>query len=184
MLDLLGQFLGVLVAALLGSGQQRKSVEMLGYLFYVADRKKADLPYRAAGGRKDDWFARRDEAALTPAAIVELAEATYAHYGFNDFKLKRGVMRGEEEIEAVTALAKRFPKARITLDPNGGWLLEDAIRLCKGRGDVLAYAEDPCGAEHGYSGREIMAEFKRATDCRPQPIWSRPIGGRWRMRSA
>jgi glucarate dehydratase len=28
---------------------------------------------------------------------------------------------------------------------------------------VLAYAEDPCGPENGYSGREIMAEFKRAT---------------------
>lgn len=163
MLDLLGKFLGVPVAALLGTGQQRKSVEMLGYLFYVADRKKTDLPHRAAGGRKDDWFARRDEPALTPSAIIELADATYSHYGFNDFKLKGGVMRGEEEIEAVTALEKRFPNARITLDPNGGWLLEDAIRLCKGKGEVLAYAEDPCGAEQGYSGREIMAEFKRAT---------------------
>jgi len=28
---------------------------------------------------------------------------------------------------------------------------------------VLAYAEDPCGAEQGYSGREVMAEFRRAT---------------------
>lgn len=33
MLDLLGQHLGVPVAALLGEGQQRESVEMLGYLF-------------------------------------------------------------------------------------------------------------------------------------------------------
>src|SRR5438445_285296 len=43
LLDLLGQFLGVPVAALLGEGQQRKSVEMLGYLFYIGDRKKTDL---------------------------------------------------------------------------------------------------------------------------------------------
>ncbi len=28
---------------------------------------------------------------------------------------------------------------------------------------ILAYAEDPCGAEAGFSGREIMVEFKRAT---------------------
>ena len=28
---------------------------------------------------------------------------------------------------------------------------------------VLAYAEDPCGAERGFSGREILAEFRRAT---------------------
>ncbi len=45
LLDLLGQFLGVPVAALLGEGQQRTQVEILGYLFYVADRKKTDLPY-------------------------------------------------------------------------------------------------------------------------------------------
>jgi L-alanine-DL-glutamate epimerase-like enolase superfamily enzyme len=30
-------------------------------------------------------------------------------YGFNDFKLKGGVLAGEEEAEAITALAKRFP---------------------------------------------------------------------------
>src|ERR1041385_5552370 len=45
LLDLLGQFLDVPVAALLGEGQQRKSVEMLGYLFYVGDRGKTKLPY-------------------------------------------------------------------------------------------------------------------------------------------
>ena len=46
LLDLLGQFLGVPVAALLGEGQQRNAVEMLGYLFFVGDRRKTDLPYR------------------------------------------------------------------------------------------------------------------------------------------
>ncbi|QDD63651.1 glucarate dehydratase [Herbaspirillum seropedicae] len=163
LLDLLGKFLDVPVAALLGEGQQRDEVEMLGYLFYVADRNKTDLPYLAAPDAQDDWMRLRHEAALTPEAVVRLAEAAYARYGFNDFKLKGGVMRGEEEIAAVTALAERFPKARITLDPNGGWLLKDAIRLCRDQHDVLAYAEDPCGAEDGYSGREVMAEFRRAT---------------------
>ncbi|NUT63037.1 glucarate dehydratase [Herbaspirillum sp. C9C3] len=163
LLDLLGKFLDVPVAALLGEGQQRDEVEMLGYLFYVGDRNKTDLPYLAAPEADDDWLRLRHEAALTPQAVVRLAEAAYARYGFNDFKLKGGVMRGEDEIAAVTALAERFPKARITLDPNGGWLLKDAIRLCRDQHDVLAYAEDPCGAEDGYSGREVMAEFRRAT---------------------
>ena len=45
LLDLLGQFLEVPVAALLGEGQQRDKVEMLGYLFYIGDRRKTDLPY-------------------------------------------------------------------------------------------------------------------------------------------
>ena len=163
LLDLLGQFLGVPVAALLGEGQQRDSVEMLGYLFYVGDRTKTDLGYRADTENRDDWFRLRDEVALTPEAVVRLAEATHSRYGFNDFKLKGGVLSGGAEIEAVTALAERFPRARITLDPNGAWSLKEAIALCRNQHHVLTYAEDPCGAENGYSGREVMAEFRRAT---------------------
>ena len=165
LLDLLGQHLDVPVAALLGEGQQRERVEMLGYLFYVGDRRKTDLPY-ADGTSDDDWTRLRTEAALTPEAVVRLAEAAHARYGFNDFKLKGGVFAGDAEIEAVTALAERFPDARITLDPNGAWSLAEAIRLCRDQHHVLAYAEDPCGAENGYSGREVMAEFRRATGLR------------------
>src|SRR5262245_2271260 len=163
LLDLLGQCLGVPVAALLGEGQQRRQVAALGYLFYVGDRNKTNLPYRQEPAAPNDWFRLRHEEALTTPAIVRLAEAARAKYGFNDFKLKGGVLAGEKEIEAVTALAQRFPGARITLDPNGGWRLEDAIRLCRGMEGVLAYAEDPGGAERGFAGRETMAEFRRAT---------------------
>jgi glucarate dehydratase len=166
LLDLLGQFLDVPVAALLGEGQQRAQVEVLGYLFYVGDSRKTDLPYRSEPDAKIDWFRLRHEEALTPETIVRLAEVTHDHYGFNDFKLKGGVLSGDAEIEAVTALHERFPKARITLDPNGAWSLEEAIRLCRGQHHVLAYAEDPCGAEKGFSGREILSEFRRATGLR------------------
>jgi glucarate dehydratase len=182
LLDLLGQHLGVPVAALLGEGQQRDQVEMLGYLFFIGDRKKTNLPYRnnhsTNGSGGDDWNRLRDEEALTSDAIVRTAEAAFARYGFNDFKLKGGVLSGSEEMKAVEALAKRFPKARITLDPNGAWSLKEAISLCKGRGDVLAYAEDPCGAEGGYSGREIMAEFRRATGL---PTATNMIATDWRQ---
>ncbi|WP_434700940.1 glucarate dehydratase [Pseudomonas sp. D1-36] len=163
LLDLLGQHLDVPVAALLGEGQQRDEVKMLGYLFYVGDRQQTDLPYRSEPDADNDWFRVRHEKALDAEAVVRLAEAAHAHYGFQDFKLKGGVLRGDEEIEAVTALAERFPQARITLDPNGAWSLKEAIRLCRDQHKVLAYAEDPCGAENGYSGREVMAEFRRAT---------------------
>ena len=163
LLDLLGQFLGVPVAALLGEGQQRDSVAMLGYLFYVADRQQTGLPYQTQADADDDWLRLRHEPALDAKAVVRLAEAAYQRYGFKDFKLKGGVLRGEEEIEAIVALSERFPEARITLDPNGGWLLQDAVRLCRDRHKELAYAEDPCGAEGVFSGREVMAEFRRAT---------------------
>ncbi|MCY8000559.1 glucarate dehydratase [Bacillus haynesii] len=178
LLDLLGKFLGVPVAALLGEGQQREKVKMLGYLFYIGDRKRTTLPYISEQEASDDWFRLRREEALTPGAIVRLAEAAQERYGFHDFKLKGGVLSGEEEIEAASALAKRFPEARITLDPNGAWSLEEAIALCKGKRDVLAYAEDPCGAEAGYSGREIMAEFRRATGI---PTATNMIATDWRQ---
>ncbi|WP_138418061.1 glucarate dehydratase [Aquibacillus sediminis] len=163
LLDLLGKYLDVPVAALLGDGQQRTEVETLGYLFYIGDRNKTDLPYVSDMQADDDWFRLRHEEALTPKAVVRLAEAAYERYGFRDFKLKGGVLPGEEEIEAVTALSERFPDARITLDPNGAWSLEEAIRLCKGQQNVLSYAEDPCGAEQGFSAREVMSEFRKAT---------------------
>jgi glucarate dehydratase len=166
LLDLLGQFLNVPVAALLGEGQQRDSVAMLGYLFYVGDRTCTDLPYRSEPDAANNWDRLRHETALTPEAVVRLAEAAHERYGFKDFKLKGGVLRGEEEIEAIIALSERFPGAGITLDPNGGWLLKDAIALCRDRHRELAYAEDPCGAEGVFSGREVMAEFRRATGLR------------------
>jgi glucarate dehydratase len=76
-LDLLGQFLGVPVAALLGEGQQREEVEMLGYLFFVGDKTKTDLAYASEPDASDAWGRIRHEAALTPEAIVRQAEAAY-----------------------------------------------------------------------------------------------------------
>ena len=183
LLDLLGQHLEVPVAALLGEGQQRESVEMLGYLFFVGDRTKTDLPYADPASEPDGadaWCRLRHDKAMTPEAIVRLAEAARERYGFNDFKLKGGVLRGDEEVDAVTALHERFPEARVTLDPNGGWLLKDAIRLGQRMRGVVAYAEDPCGAEDGFSGREVMAEFRRATGL---PTATNMVATDWRQLS-
>lgn len=181
LLDLLGQHLDVSVCDLLGEGRQRDSVEMLGYLFFVGDSAGTDLDYvkeaDVADGA-DAWLRVRHRAALTPEAIVAQAEAARARYGFDDFKLKGGVLRGEDEVAAVGALHERFPQARVTLDPNGGWLLKDAIRLMRDARHVVAYAEDPCGAEGGFSGRETMAEFRRATGL---PTATNMIATDWRQ---
>jgi glucarate dehydratase len=180
LLDLLGQHLDVPVAALLGEGQQRDAVEMLGYLFYVGDRTKTDLPYNSEPDADNNWSRVRHEVALTSQAIVRQAEAAHERYGFNDFKLKGGVLRGEDEVAAVTALHERFPQARVTLDPNGAWLLKDAIRIMRDTKYIVAYAEDPCGAEDGFSGREVMAEFRRATGL---PTATNMIATDWRQLS-
>ncbi|MFD0432573.1 enolase C-terminal domain-like protein [Streptomyces chartreusis] len=178
LLDLLGQHLEVPVAALLGDGKQRDAVRVLGYLFYVGDPDRTDLDYVRAPDADVEWYRVRHEEALTPEAIVRQAEATYDHYGFRDFKLKGGVLAGAEEVKAVTALKERFPDARITLDPNGAWSLREAVELCRPLLGTLAYAEDPCGAEGGYSGREILAEFRRATAL---PTATNMIATDWRQ---
>ncbi|MEU4657972.1 enolase C-terminal domain-like protein [Streptomyces sp. NPDC023723] len=178
LLDLLGQHLEVPVAALLGDGQQRTSVRVLGYLFYVGDPDRTDLDYVREPDADDAWHRIRHEAALTPEAVVRQAEAAYGRYGFRDFKLKGGVLAGAEEVAAVRALKERFPEARITLDPNGAWSLREAVDLCKPLVGTLAYAEDPCGAEGGYSGREVLAEFRRATGL---PTATNMIATDWRQ---
>ena len=166
MLDLLGQLLDVPMCQLLGEGKQRDAVEVLGYLFYVSDKGKTpsgEMQYLDEHDSADPWFRLRREEILTPERIVEEAEAVQARYGFKNFKLKGGVLRGEEEMEAVRALKKRFPEARINIDPNGAWSLREAIALCRDMHGIITYVEDPCGPEAGYSGREIMREFKNAT---------------------
>ncbi|VDR25066.1 Glucarate dehydratase-related protein [Raoultella terrigena] len=45
LLDLLGKALNVPVCELLGPGKQRDAVTVLGYLFYIGDRNKRNLPY-------------------------------------------------------------------------------------------------------------------------------------------
>ncbi|WP_247148591.1 enolase C-terminal domain-like protein [Escherichia coli] len=115
MLDLLGQHLGVNVASLLGDGQQRSEVEMLGYLFFVGNRKATPLPYQSQPDDSCDWYRLRHE---------------------------------------------------------------EAIKIGKYLKGSLAYAEDPCGAEQGFSGREVMAEFRRATGL---PTATNMIATDWRQ---
>jgi glucarate dehydratase-related protein len=177
LLDLLGQCLNVPVAELLGPGKQRDEVTVLGYLFYIGDREKTDLPYLNGENAPHDWYRLRHQKAMDSEAVVRLAEAAQDKYGFKDFKLKGGVLPGEQEIDAVKAMKKRFPEARITVDPNGAWLLDEAIALCKDMQGILTYAEDPCGAEQGFSGREVMAEFRRATGL---PVATNMIATNWR----
>ena len=177
LLDLLGQHLELPVSALLGTGLQRSRVEVLGYLFFIGDRKRTPLPYRSELDASDAWLHLRNEETLIIPDLLRLAEAAQERYGFRDFKLKGGVFSGEFEMVSVAALAERFPRARITLDPNGAWLIDEAIGLCRGRESVLAYVEDPCGAEHGFSGREIMAEFRQATGI---PTASNMVATDWR----
>ena len=178
LLDLLGKFLEVPAAALMGDGIQRDKVQFLSYLFSIGDRKKTDLPYQSEESSDCEWYRLRNEEALIPEKIVALAKATKEKYGFVDFKLKGGVLSAKEELKAVQAIKKEFPEARVDLDPNGAWSLKEALEIKEELKEVLAYCEDPCGAEDGFSGREIMAEFKRETGI---PTATNMINTDWRQ---
>ena len=179
-LDILGKYLHVPVAALLGDGQQRQKVDVLGYLFYVGDPNKTDLPYITDDDNSDDWGKIRRKPALTPEEIVKQAQAAYDRYGFKTFKLKGGVFKGEDEVAAILALHKAFPEARLDLDPNGAWSLKEAAKYAEELKGVLTYAEDPCGAEEGYSGREILSEFRKKTGL---PTATNMVDTDWRQMS-
>ncbi len=155
LLDLLGQHLGVPVAALLGEGQQRDAVEMLGYLFYVGDRNE-DRPALRERARTadDDWL----RAAPRGGDDARGGRAP-GRSGARALRLQRLQAEGRRAARRRGNRSGRrrctsaFPKARVTLDPNGALARStEAIRLCRDMHDVLAYAEDPCGAEDGLLG--------------------------------
>lgn len=162
-LDLKGKALGVPVAALLGDGIQRKKVDVLGYLFFVGDAKKTTLNYPPPSNEGTHWEQIRRKEALDAKGIVEQAQATKEQFGFSTFKLKGGVLDGQKECDCMIAMSEALPGAGLTIDPNGAWSLKQAVEWLTPLKSILTYAEDPCGAENGFSGREIMAEFRRAT---------------------
>ncbi|MDC2839461.1 enolase C-terminal domain-like protein [Limosilactobacillus mucosae] len=179
-LDLIGKFVHEPVAELLGDGQQRTEIPMLGYLFYIGDRTKTNLPYLSSDDDSDDWGKIRREPAMTPEAVVKEAQAAYKRYGFQTFKLKGGVMDGKTEVATIKALHRAFPNAKLDLDPNGAWSLDEAVQYAKELKNDLFYIEDPCGAENGFSGREILAEFQRLTHM---PTATNMVDTDWRQMS-
>lgn len=178
LLDLMGKFLNMPVCSLLGDGKQRSEVEVLGYLFYVNDIEKVSQPYKSEKNSKIPWFKQRREVALTPESIVEQAQSINEHYGIKNFKLKGGVLEGEKEIETIKMLKKAFPDSNLSIDPNGAWSLKEAVDLINIIKDIITYVEDPCGSEEGYSGREILSEFKSCTGVK---VATNMITTNWRQ---
>ncbi|WP_420114740.1 glucarate dehydratase family protein [Pseudactinotalea sp.] len=128
-LDLQGHAIGRPVHDLLG-GKVRDSVDFAGYLFY----KWAAHP----GAEADEWG-----AALDPAGIVEQARRMVARHGFRSLKLKGGVLRPEEELEAVQELRTAFPDHPLRLDPNCAWTVATAREVANRVEGLLEYLEDP-----------------------------------------
>lgn len=147
-LDLIGKTLGRPVCDLLG--RVRDEVCFSAYAFY-----------KLAGGGGEGADAQPDEygEALTPEALVKQVRQMVSDYGFQDVKLKAGVLDPEIEIETIRQLRRTFgPHIPLRLDPNCAWSIETSVRVGKSLESELAdggYLEDPTV---GLAG---MAEVRR-----------------------
>ena len=69
------------------------------------------------------------EAKRKTKKVIATGGEIVEKYGFEDFKLKGGVLAPQEEVKAVTAIKEAFPNARVDLDPNGCWSLKEALEV-------------------------------------------------------
>ena len=178
MLDLLGQLLGVPVAALLGEGQQRTRVQALGYLFYIGDRSKTDLRLpRARPDAADDWLRLRHEEALTPEAVVGWPKRPSPATASPTSSSRAACCPATTRSKPSSPWPNASPTRASRSTPTAAGCSTKRSACAADKQDVLAYAEDPCGAEGGFSGREVMAEFRRATGL---PTATNMIATDWR----
>ena len=130
-------------------------------------------------GADNDWFRLRHEAAMTPEAIVRLAEAARERYGFNDFKLKGGVLAGDEEVEAVDRAARALSAGPRHARPQRRLAAEG--RDPPDAATCAAWSpmpKTPAAPKTASRGREVMAEFRRATGL---PTATNMIATDWRQ---
>ncbi|MFJ6665146.1 glucarate dehydratase family protein [Streptomyces sp. NPDC091383] len=149
-LDIQGKAAGRPVSDLLG-GAVRDHVAFSAYLFY----KWAAHP----GDADDPWG-----EALGPEGIVAQARRMIDDYGFTAIKLKGGVFRPEEEIEAVRALREAFPDRPLRLDPNAAWTVDTSLRVARELDGVLEYLEDPTPGQEGMARVAREAPMPLATN--------------------
>jgi glucarate dehydratase len=148
-LDLIGKAVGKPVCDLLG-GRIRDAVSFSAYLFF-----------KHGGGGGIGADVREDEygEVLDPHACVRECRQMVAQYGFQEIKLKGGVLDPDLEIASIRALRQEFGTAYpLRVDPNCAWSVDTSVRVGSELGQELSgggYLEDPCAELEG------MAEVHR-----------------------
>ncbi|MDZ4802259.1 MAG: enolase C-terminal domain-like protein [Bryobacteraceae bacterium] len=148
-LDIIGKAVGKPVCDVIG-GRVRDAVPFSAYLFYK---------HGGGGGLGAD--AREDEygECLDPHSVVNQCRDFVHRYGFEEIKLKGGVLDPEVEIATIRALREDFgPSYPLRIDPNCAWSIETSCHVGRSLKDELSdggYLEDPCADLGG------MAEVRR-----------------------
>jgi glucarate dehydratase len=148
-LDLIGKAMGKPVCDVLGA-RSRDEVAFSAYAFYK---------HAGGGGEGDDRRADVYGEVLSPEALVKQVKQMISEYGFDEVKLKAGVLDPEIEIETIRQLrADLGPRIPLRLDPNCAWSVETSVKIGKALQFELAnggYLEDPTA---GLAG---MAEVRK-----------------------
>lgn len=140
-IDLVGKRLNVRACDLLG-GALREEVPFASYLFYR---------YPSDDGRAG--------GETSPDEVVAHAHDLVRQHGFSTHKLKGGVFPPDHDVEVYRALASAFPEARLRLDPNSAWSVEEAVRVGRAIEDLRNdYLEDPT---FGLEGMRRVRHFLR-----------------------
>lgn len=148
-LDLIGKAVGKPLCDVVG-GRARSTPPFSAYLFYK---------HGGGGGLGAD--AREDEygECLDAKSMVRQARQMTGKYGFEEIKLKGGVLHPDEEIETIRLLRAEFgTKYPLRIDPNCAWSVETSVRVGRELNEELSgggYLEDPTASMEG------MAEVRR-----------------------
>jgi len=151
-LDIIGKAVGKPVCDLLG-GRVRDRVTFSAYLFYKHGGAGGDSSYQDEYGE-----------VLTPESAVRECRQMIAQYGFQEIKLKAGVLPPEVEIKTIQALRAEFgPKIPLRIDPNCAWSVDTSVHVGESLREELSnggYLEDPCPALEGMSEvrRRLLAQ--------------------------
>jgi glucarate dehydratase len=112
----------------------------------------AYLFYKHAGGGGENYPDEYGEV-LSPAALVRECRQMVSRYGFQEIKLKGGVLDPEIEIESICVLRQEFgATVPLRIDPNCAWSIGTSVRVGESLKEQLSgggYLEDPCASLDG-----------------------------------
>lgn len=136
-LDLIGKSIGKPVCDLLGA-RARDEVKFSAYAFYK---------HHGGGGQGSDARPDKYGEALTPGDLAKQVRQMIDEYGFEEVKLKAGVLDPEMEMETIRELRRECgPRAPLRLDPNCAWSVDTSVRIGLELREELSnggYLEDP-----------------------------------------
>jgi glucarate dehydratase len=143
-LDIIGKATGKPVCDVIG-GRVRDRTAFSAYLFY-----------KHGGGGGDGAYEDKYGEVLDAKATVRECRQMIAEYGFEEIKLKGGVLEPKIEIETIRELRKEFGQnVPLRIDPNCAWSIGTSVEVGEALRDELAgggYLEDPCPELSGMSG--------------------------------